>query len=173
MISVTRNIINQAKRVIEEVSTRRRPKVKALRAELGTMIGRVEQVIRQTKARVFDGNLHVEKLVSVFESHSEIIRKGKANRPNEFGNLVKIQEAEHQIITHYEVFAQRPSDSELLISAVETHQQQLGKMPQMVAADAGYRAEIHEAKSGDECRRVVGSVERRSGGPVVKDGSAP
>jgi len=144
MISVTRNIINQAKRVIEEVSTRRRPKVKALRAELGTMIGRVEQVIRQTKARVFDGNLHAEKLVSVFESHSEIIRKGKANRPNEFGNLVKIQEAEHQIITHYEVFAQRPSDSELLISAVETHQQQLGKMPQMVAADAGFYSAANE-----------------------------
>ena len=138
MISVTRNIVNQAKRVIEEVSTRRRAQVKALREQLGTMVGRVEQVIRQTKARVFHGNLHADKLVSVFEPHSEIIRKGKANRPNEFGNLVKIQEAEHQIITHYEVFAQPPSDSQLLIPAVEAHQQQLGKTPHMVAADAGF-----------------------------------
>jgi transposase, IS5 family len=144
MIAVTRNIVNQAKRVIEEVSTRRRPKVKGLREQLGTMVGRVEQVIRQTKARVFDGNLHADKLVSVFEPHSEIIRKGKANRPNEFGNLVKIQEAEHQIITHYEVFAQRPSDSELLIPAVETHQQQLGKTPQVVAADAGFYSAANE-----------------------------
>ena len=138
MIAVTRNIVNQAKRVIEEVSTRRRAQVKALGEQLGTMVGRVEQVIRQTKARVFHGNLHADKLVSVFEPHSEIIRKGKANRPNEFGHLVKIQEAEHQIITHYEVFAQRPSDSQLLIPAVEAHQQQLGKTPQMVAADAGF-----------------------------------
>src|SRR3954453_24024934 len=144
MISVTRNIVNQAKRVIEEVSTRRRAKVKALREQLGTMVGRVEQVIRQTKARVFQGNLHADKLVSVFEPHSEIIRKGKANRPNEFGNLVKIQEAEHQIITHYEVFAQRPSDSELLLSAVEAHQQQLGKTPQIVAADAGFYSAANE-----------------------------
>jgi IS5 family transposase len=144
MISVTRNIVNQAKRVIEEASLRRRPKVKALREQLAIMVDRVEQVIRQTKARVFDGNLHADKLVSVFEPHSEIIRKGKANRPNEFGNLVKIQEAEHQIITHYEVFAQRPSDSELLIPAVETHQQQLGKTPQMVAADAGFYSAANE-----------------------------
>jgi transposase, IS5 family len=144
MIAVTRNIMNQAKRVIEEVRTRRRSNVKALRKQLGTMVGRVEQVIRQTKARVFEGNLHADKLVSVFEPHSEIIRKGKANRPNEFGNLVKFQEAEHQIITHYEVFAQRPSDSELLIPAVETHQQQLGKTPHLVAADAGFYSAANE-----------------------------
>jgi IS5 family transposase len=144
MISVTRNIVNQAKCVIEEVSTRRRPSVKALREQLGVMVGRVNQVIRQTKARVFDGNVHADKLVSVFEPHSEIIRKGKANRPNEFGNLVKLQEAERQIITHYEVFAQRPSDSELLIPSVETHRQQLGRTPHLVAADAGFYSAANE-----------------------------
>jgi IS5 family transposase len=145
MISVTRNIVNQAKRVIEEVSKRREPKVKALRQQLQTMVGRVEQVVRQTKARVFGRNTHAtEKLVSVFEPHTEIIRKGKANRPTEFGNLAKIQEAEHQIITHYEVFAERPSDSALLIQAVEAHQQQLGKTPEMVAADAGFYSAANE-----------------------------
>ena len=145
MISVTRNIVNQAKRVIEEVSKRREPKVKALRQQLQTMVGRVEQVVRQTKARVFGRNTHAtEKLVSVFEPHTEIIRKGKANRPTEFGNLAKMQEAEHQIITHYEVFAERPSDSALLIQAVEAHQQQLGKTPEMVAADAGFYSAANE-----------------------------
>ena len=87
---------------------------------------------------MFDGNLRAHKLVSLFEPHSEIIRKGKANRPDEFGNLVKIQEAEHQIITPYEVFAQRPSNSELLLFGVEAHQQQLGETPQIVATDAGF-----------------------------------
>ena len=145
MVSVTRNIVNQAKRVIEEVSKRRKSKVKALRQQLQTMVGRVEQVVRQTKARVFGRNTHVaEKLVSVFEPHTEIIRKGKANRPTEFGNLVKIQEAEQQIITHYEVFAERPSDSALLIPAVEAHQQQLSKTPEMVAADAGFYSAANE-----------------------------
>jgi transposase, IS5 family len=147
MISVTRSIVNQAKRVIAEVSKRRRPKVKALQQQLQTMVGRVKQVVRQTKARVFGRNTHLsEKLVSVFEPHTEIIRKGKANRPTEFGNLVKIQEAEHQIITHYEVYAERPSDSALLIPAVEAHQQQLSKTPELVAADAGFYSAANEKK---------------------------
>jgi hypothetical protein len=76
--------------------------------------------------------------VSLFEPHSEIIRKGKASKPNEFGNLVIVQEAENQIITHYEVFAERPEDSRLLISAVEQHRRRFGRAPRMVAADAGF-----------------------------------
>jgi len=39
----------------------------------------------------------------LFDPHSEIIRKGKASQQNEFGKLVQMQEAENQIITHYEV----------------------------------------------------------------------
>ena len=46
-------------------------------------------------------------------------RRGKAKQPTEFGKMIKVQEAESQIITSYEVFAKRPSDSELLVPAVE------------------------------------------------------
>ena len=38
-----------------------------------------------------------------------MIRKGKASKPTEFGKLVKLQEAEHQIIIDYEVFAHGPA----------------------------------------------------------------
>ena len=34
------------------------------------------------------------KIMSLFEPHTEIIRKGKASKPNQFGKLVKVQEAE-------------------------------------------------------------------------------
>ena len=78
------------------------------------------------------------KILSVFEPHTTIIRKGKTSKPNEFGNLVKVQEAENQIITHYEVFAERPEDSQLLVPAVEQHQRQFGRPPRMVAADTGF-----------------------------------
>ena len=78
------------------------------------------------------------KILSVFESHTEIIRKGKASKPNAFGNLVKLQEAGNQIITHYGVFAERPEDSQLLIPAVEQRQRQFGRVPRVVAADAGF-----------------------------------
>jgi hypothetical protein len=51
---------------------------------------------------------------SLFEPSTEVIRKGKAGKPNEFGKMMKLQEAENQIIVDYEVYAQRPNDSDLL-----------------------------------------------------------
>ena len=67
----------------------------------GKNVGRVQQVIRQAKARVLDGDVHVAgKLLRAFEPSTEVICKGKTNKPTEFGKMVKIQEAENQIIAH-------------------------------------------------------------------------
>ena len=59
--------------------------------------------------------MHQARSSACSSPHTEIIRKGKAGKPTEFGKMVKIQEAEQQIVTHYEVYDQRPSDSDLLI----------------------------------------------------------
>src|SRR5258708_36402246 len=102
------------------------------------MLPRVRQVMRQTRARVLGGDTRVPgKLVSLFEPTTEIIRKGKASKPTEFGKLVKIQEAEQQIIVDYEVYATRPSDRELLVPAIEVHRDRLGRVPDLVAGHAG------------------------------------
>ena len=61
-----------------------------------------------------------------FWPRPEVIRKGKASRPTEFGKLVKLQEAENQIIVAYEVYARRPNDSDLLMPAIEVHAAKLG-----------------------------------------------
>ncbi len=109
------------------------------------MAEQVRRVVRQTKARVFEGLTQFPgKLVSLFEPHSEIIRKGKAGKPNEFGKLVQLQEAENQIITHYEVYDERPSDQHLLLPAVKVHQRKLGRTPRLLAADAGYYSRANE-----------------------------
>jgi transposase, IS5 family len=114
LLSLTRKVMNQAQRVMAEVKQmprRRRTAVEALAQWLETMVGRVRQVVKQTRIRIFAGDTKSpEKIVSVFEPHTEIIRKGKASKPNEFGKLVKIQEAENQIVTHFEVYAERPAD---------------------------------------------------------------
>src|SRR5450755_4316601 len=142
LLSLTRKVMNQANRVLAEVKQAprgRRTPVEGLTQSLETMVGRVRQVVRQTRIRIFAGDTKsAEKIVSVFEPHTEIIRKGKASKPNEFGKLVKVQEAENQIITHYEVFAERPEDSQLLVPAVEQHQRRFGRAPRMVAADTGF-----------------------------------
>jgi hypothetical protein len=124
---------------MQHLPRRRQAQLKRLREILETMAGRVRQVVRQTKARVFQGiTQYPHKIVSLFEPHTEIIRKGKASKPNEFGKLVQVQEAENQIITHYEVFAERPSDRDLLVPAVEEHRRRFGRVPEMVAGDAGF-----------------------------------
>jgi IS5 family transposase len=72
-----------------------------------------------------------EKLVSVFGPRTEVIRRGKASKPTEFGKMVKIQEAENQVVTDHEVFPKRPSDSDVLVPAVERHQEQFGQVPKL------------------------------------------
>jgi len=105
----------------------RRRGVRQLGERLETMAEQVRRVVRQTKARVFDGLTQLPgKLVGLFEPHTEIIRKGKAGKPNEFDKLVQLQEAENQIITHYDVYDERPSDRHLLLPAVEAHRPKLG-----------------------------------------------
>ena len=58
--------------------------------------------------------------------------------------MVKIQEAENQIITSYEVYAKRPNDSDLLVKAVEQHRDRLGQVPDLVAADAAFYSHANE-----------------------------
>ena len=145
LLRLTRQILNDTRRVIGEVEGRRKPGLKALREELTVMSDRVRQVAKQASARIFGGVTQLPgKIVSLFEPHSEIIRKGKASKPTEFGKLVQVAEAENQIVTHYDVFDQRPSDRELLTRAVATQCRRLGRVPQLVTADAGYYAQSHE-----------------------------
>ena len=69
--------------------------------------------------------------------------------------MVKLQEAENQIVIAYEVYDQRPSDSDLLIAAIETHQAKLGCTPRLVAADAAfYSAKNEAAAKAKGVRRV-------------------
>jgi IS5 family transposase len=145
LLRLTRQILNDSKRVLEETASGRRAVLRALREDLTTMTERVRHVVKQTRVRIFGGiTQSPEKIVSVFETHSEIIRQGKASQPTEFGKLVQLAEAENQIITQYEVFDQRPSDRALLTKAVEQQQRRLGCLPHLVTADAGYWAQAHE-----------------------------
>jgi transposase, IS5 family len=154
LLSATSRVVGQAKRFSREIDAGMKKAadvlhqaaLDGLRQELDTFVPRVQQVMRQTRARIVGGNTHVkEKLLSLFEPSTEVIRKGKASKPNEFGKLVKIQEAENQIITAYVVYDQRPSDSDLLIPALEAHEQTLGRVPRLVAGDAAFYSGTNEA----------------------------
>lgn len=148
LLKLSRQILNDAQRVIAEVEDqgrRSKRRLQPLTTALTETSAGVRQVIRQTKARVLQGITQwPDKIVSLFEPHTEIIRKGKASKPTEFGKLVQIQEAENQIVTHYEVFEKRPSDRELLTASVEAHERVLRRVPHLVAADAGFWSQKQE-----------------------------
>jgi transposase, IS5 family len=154
LLNSTSRVVGQAKRFSREIAggVKRATDVvqqialEGLRQELETMLPRVRQVIRQTRARILHSNPRFEgKLLSIFEPSTEVIRKGKPGKPNEFGKMVKLQEAENQIVVDYEVYNQRPHDSDLLIAAIEIHRANLGRTPRLVAADAAFYSIKNEA----------------------------
>jgi IS5 family transposase len=158
LASVSR-VVGQAKRFSHEIGTGvkasrdvfKQAALEGFRKELDTMAPRVKQVMQQAHARVFGGDTHVpEKLVSIFEPSTEVIRKGKASKPTEFGKMVKIQEGENQIITSFEVYEKRPSDSELLIPGIESHEGQLGRTPRVVAGDAAFYSAANEKQAHEK-----------------------
>jgi IS5 family transposase len=164
LLNATSRVVGQAKRFSTEIvqgvkrarNVLKQLSLEGLRRELDDMVARVRQVMKQTRARVFRGNTRSEgKLLSLFEPSTEVIRKGKAGKPNEFGKMVKLQEAENQIVIDYEVYPRRPYDSDLLVAAIETHQALLGSTPRLVAADAAfYSAKNETAAKAKGVKRV-------------------
>ncbi len=159
LLEATTRVVGQAKRFSREIAAGvkrssdvlKQATLEGLQKELDAMGPLVTQVMRQTRARVFGGDTHqAGKIVSIFEQTTEIIRKGKASKPTEFGKMVKIQEAENQIITEYKVYETRPSDSALLIGAIESHEEKLGRLPHLVAADAGFFSAANEAAAHEK-----------------------
>jgi transposase, IS5 family len=152
LLEITSRVTGQAKRfsraIAERIRRSHRAALHKAEKQLEQMIPRVQQVMRQTRERVLRGNTKAEgKLLRIFETHTEVIRKGKAHKPNEFGKLVLIQEAENQIVTHYEVCEQRPADSTLLIGCLHKHVAQFGRAPERIAADPGFFSAANESQA--------------------------
>jgi IS5 family transposase len=170
VLATTGRVMAQAKRFAAEIAGGvkrsseflKQAALHGLKREIDAMVERTGQVVRQAKARIFGGDTHVEgKIVSVFEPSTEVIRKGKASKPTEFGKMVKVQEAENQIVIDYEVYDQKPSDTELLIPAIERHEKLTGRTPDLVAADNGFFSAKNEAAAHEKGVKRV-SIPNRS-----------
>jgi IS5 family transposase len=154
LLNSTSRVVGQAKRFCEEIghgtkqgrTLLKQMALEGLRGDLEEMLPLVRRVMHQARQRIFHGNTRTQgKLLSVFEPSTEVIRKGKAGKPNEFGKVVKLQEAENQIVVDYDVYAQRPNDCDLLIPAIDIHHAKLARVPRLVAADAAFYSTKNEA----------------------------
>ena len=158
--AVLRDAATMVRRLGQRVRTANRqlqPSLQRAQDQLHAMRPLVQRVIVQTRARILRGDTHVpDKVLSVFEPHTETIRKGKIAKPNEFGKLVTIQESEHQIITAFEVHPKRPADVTLWTAALDRHQTIFGRAPDVAAGDRGFSSAANEQAATDRgVRRVI------------------
>jgi IS5 family transposase len=150
LMGITRAVVRQAEAAVAQA--RGGPHT----AQLPVTIELVRQVLAQTRARVLRGNTHYPgKVVSLFEPHSEIIRKGKLAKPTEFGRLVKIQEAEAQFITDYAVCERRQAERALWGPALDRHIALFDRAPQLAVADGGFASRANERAAQDRGVRHV------------------
>lgn len=164
LMATTRAVLRDAATMVRRLGQRVRaasprvqPILQAAHDQLQAMRPLVRRVVSQTRARVLGGDTHVaDKVLSICEPHTETIRKGKIAKPNEFGQLVTIQESEHQIITGYDVHANRPADVTLWTAALDRHQAIFGRAPDLAAGDRGFSSASNERAATDRgVRRVV------------------
>ena len=158
--AVLRDTATMIRRTGQQLRTARGTSAQILRdarQQVQPMRPLVERVLAQTRARLFGGDAHVpDKVLSVFEPHTEAIRKGKIAKPTEFGKLVTIQEAEHQIVTAFEVHAERPPDVTLWAPALDRHRQIFARAPDLATGDKGFSSAANERAAQDRgVRRVV------------------
>jgi IS5 family transposase len=99
-----------------------------------------QRVVDQTRRRVLEGEKvpAKEKLYSIFEPHTELLKRGKAGKPIEFGHMIVIHQVEGCFISGYDVFERRPSDYSLIDPALKNHEELFGALPAELAADRGF-----------------------------------
>jgi len=88
-----------------------------------------------------------ERVFSLFEPHTELIKRGKPRQPVEFGHVVMLSQTREKFIADYEVMEHRLSDPELTEEVVNRHERLFGSPPEGMTGDTGFnpKAEVREA----------------------------
>jgi len=86
----------------------------------------------------------LKKLLSIFEEHAAIIRRGKAHKKTEFGRKVWLSEVDGGIVSGFWILEGNAGDEAQLRPALEDHLRLFGKMPELVAADRNVHSKVNE-----------------------------
>jgi transposase, IS5 family len=116
-----------------------------LKVQLDHFVPLLKQVVVQTRRRVLNSEAvpAAEKLVSIFESHTQIIRRGKAAKPTEFGRKVWLDEVYWGIISRYQVLEGNPPDDREAPASLANHNRLFGGPPKVFTGDRG----VHSAEN--------------------------
>jgi len=108
--------------------------------ELGAYLPAMEKVVAVAGRAQFDGEKvpASERVFSLFEQHTELIKRGRREKPTEFGHKVLLSQSPEKFITDYEVYETQQADCELTESVIKRHEKLFGNRPDVLAADKGF-----------------------------------
>jgi transposase, IS5 family len=146
LLDVTRATVQQATQVGAVCQAQATQSGQKLAATLERVIPLVHQVVAQTTRRVFQGEAvpAEEKLVSLFEPHTAIIRKGKPGHPTEFGRVIWLDEVEGGLISRYAVLEGNPAEEAQLPPSLDHHLRVFQHPPRLLAGDRGLHSTANE-----------------------------
>lgn len=100
----------------------------------------IQRIIHQAAQRVLHGIMLPadQKVYSLFEEHTELIMRGKAGKPIEYGHKVLIAQTAQKFIHHYQVLPKQRDDIGLLAPTIKAHQRLFGAMPEVLTTDKGF-----------------------------------
>ncbi len=153
LLRITEQVLENALQVVKKTAKIKgmnvvgRAVIDQLRQQITTYCDLGGKVIDQTRRRVLDGEQVPadEKVYSIFEDHTQLIKRGKQRTPVEFGHKVFWAESAQGWITDYPVLDGNPADTNPVKPSLDRHQQVFEHGPDWYAGDRGfYRAENEE-----------------------------
>ena len=151
LIGVTAEVVNSAQKVVEQTRKARGKDLVAemaipeLRKEIDHYCELGDRVIDQARRRVLQGEQvpTAEKIYSIFETHTDLIKRGKMQTPIEFGHKVFLAESAQGLITQYEVLKGNPGDDQQVEPSLERHKETFGRAPELYGSDRGFFSETN------------------------------
>lgn len=114
-----------------------------------------------------------DRVFSIFEEHTELLKRGKARKPIEFGHMVTIGQTAEKFISFYDVRQESLHDMKLKDIALEAHKDSFDTYPQAFTADKNYYAGMDDIETWEEhvdCM-AVGKKGKRSAEETVREHS--
>ncbi|MFN6569396.1 ISNCY family transposase [Dendronalium sp. ChiSLP03b] len=146
LIEITKAAMKQAQKVKILLEKLDSAKSQRILQKCEIFLPRIEQVVEQAFRRVLNHEKvsAAEKIVSIFEVHTDIICRGKPNLDVEFGRKVWLDEVDGGIVSNYRVLKGNPHDTQQLVSSLDQHLENFGYPPKLVSSDRGVYSQSHE-----------------------------
>ena len=175
LIGITEEVVNSARKVLQQTRKARGKNLVAdlaigeLRKEIEHYCELGDRVIDQARRRVLQGEQvpNAEKIYSIFETHTELIKRGKVLTPVEFGHKVFLAESAQGLITQYEVLEGNPGDDQQVEPSLDRHQEDFGSAPELYSSDRGFFSETNVKSCKKKGVKVV-CIPQRGGKKTVK-----